>query len=71
MKLCSRIRWWRNAAGLTQSDLAKHVGVTSSAVAQWEAEQGTEPTHGHLDSIAKAAGVTLAEFWRDLPDGVA
>ena len=52
--LCHRIRTVRLNAKLTQASLAQQLGVTSSAVAQWEHPAGTRPSIEHLDEIARA-----------------
>lgn len=40
LELQERIKQARNEAGLSQESLAKLIGVTRSAVAQWEGSQG-------------------------------
>lgn len=57
--LADRIRRARRHARLSQSGLAGRVGVTSSAVAQWEHPNGTSPTLARLQSIATATAVNL------------
>lgn len=52
--------------GLTKAELARLVGVSSAAVAQWESGK-TEPTHESVSAIASAVGVSLSEFWGDPP----
>jgi transcriptional regulator with XRE-family HTH domain len=42
---------------MTQSDLARRIGVQRSAVTQWEREGGTSPSVGHLVQIACETGV--------------
>ena len=54
-----RIRRARVAAGLTQSELARRLGIQRSAVTQWERAGGTSPSLGHLASIACETGVTF------------
>lgn len=49
-----RIRRARVLARLSQSQLAKEVGVNRSAVAQWEREGGTHPSVEHLATVAVA-----------------
>lgn len=67
MKLHERITRWREAADLTKADLARACNVSSAAVAQWEAADGTEPSHDNVEKIAKAVKVTLSEFWGTPP----
>jgi transcriptional regulator with XRE-family HTH domain len=77
VSLPSRIRRWRVAAGLTMAELGSKCvsderpnGVSSAAVSQWEDEdddKGTTPTSENLEKIAKACGLSMAEFWGDPP----
>lgn len=57
--MSARIRHARRLIGLSQSALAKALGVGPSAVAQWELPTGTSPTLGHLTEIAKVAGISF------------
>src|SRR5215467_13498557 len=57
--MSSRIRHARRLVQLSQSGLAKTLGVGPSAVAQWELPGGTSPTLPHLTNIAKIAGVAF------------
>ena len=50
--LSTRIRQARMHCGITQSELARRVGVRRSAVTQWEHPQGTHPSTHHLIAIA-------------------
>ncbi len=59
MLLCDRIRFARRRSGLTQSLLAKRIGVGPSAVAQWEVPSGTTPAVSNLMKMATACGVSL------------
>lgn len=52
-----RIRRARVLANLSQSGLARAVGVNRSAVAQWEREGGTHPSVEHLASVCVATHV--------------
>jgi transcriptional regulator with XRE-family HTH domain len=52
--LTNRVRQARRAASQSQSDLASHVGVQRSAVAQWERQGGSRPTTENLSKIALA-----------------
>jgi len=52
----ARIRAGRERVGLTQAGLAERVGVTRSAVAQWETGRAGQ-VGGHLEKIAAALGV--------------
>jgi len=66
VKVCTRITRWREASGLTQADLARSVGISASAVSQWESGQ-TQPSHSNVDAIVKALGISLPKFWGALP----
>lgn len=50
--ISSRIRRARAVAAITQSELARRLGVQRSAVTQWERSNGTSPTVNHLVQIA-------------------
>jgi transcriptional regulator with XRE-family HTH domain len=67
--LPTRIRHSRRLGSLTQSALAKAIGVQPSAVAQWELPNGTSPTVPHLLSVADACGVAFE--WLATGRGVA
>src|SRR5690242_13656045 len=54
----ARIRQARQERGLTQDALAKAVGVTRSAVAQWETDRAGQVT-GNLGRIATALGTSI------------
>lgn len=56
-----RIRAARLARGMTQAELAAAVGVSRSAVAQWETERSGQVT-GNLTRIAAALGVSAAHL---------
>jgi transcriptional regulator with XRE-family HTH domain len=58
-RLCDRIRAARHGAKLSQATLATRVGVTPSAVAQWESTDGTRPGIDRLDTIASVTGVVF------------
>lgn len=58
-RLSDRIRIARRAAGLSQSRLAAQVGVTASAVAQWEQTLGTAPRLAMLKQLAVVAKVSF------------
>lgn len=58
MELNERIFKARNTAKLTQDQLAKAVGKTRSAVAQWEAGE-VRPRHSTLVDIAKATDTPI------------
>lgn len=54
-----RIREARRSAGMSQEELARACGVTTSAVAQWESRSArirTVPSTAHLLCISQATG---------------
>ena len=64
--MASRIRHWREQAGLSRRRLAALVSVTPPTVTFWE--QGVnQPTMENLGRIADACGVSLQEFFGALP----
>ena len=58
-RLADRIRLARRNAKLSQTALAQRVGVTPSAVAQWEHPDGTKPGVERLQAIATATGAAF------------
>jgi transcriptional regulator with XRE-family HTH domain len=61
--LSERITRWRESRdGLTQAALAQKIGISPSAVAQWELGE-TSPTTENLRKVADAVGVSLRVFW--------
>lgn len=58
MSIGSRIKQARQAAGLSQADLAEAMGITRSACSQWESDQGTGPRRERLEMLASELGVT-------------
>jgi transcriptional regulator with XRE-family HTH domain len=54
----ARIRAARLARGMTQADLAEAVGVSRSAVAQWETERSGQ-VRGNLTRIANVLSVSV------------
>jgi HTH-type transcriptional regulator/antitoxin HipB len=55
------IRQLREAAGMTQLELAVQVGVTPSAVYNWERGRN-EPKAMQLRALARAFGVSMDEI---------
>jgi transcriptional regulator with XRE-family HTH domain len=50
----SRVKLARRAAGLTQAGLAERLGVSRSAISQWERVDGSNPTAANLGNLALA-----------------
>lgn len=60
MKFNERLRESRHAAGLTQEQLADRLGLTRSAVGQWESDKlQTCPSTEHLLSLAEQLDVSF------------
>lgn len=57
--MSDRIRRVRVQAKINQAELARKVGVTSSAVAQWESTTGTQPSLKYIVEIARLCGASL------------
>src|ERR1700757_1858759 len=57
--LADRIRAARRAAQMSQAELAENLHVASSAVAQWEAANGTSPRIEKFPALASAMGVSV------------
>src|SRR5688572_5149852 len=55
--ISTRIRRARSVAQLTQTELARRLGVQRSAVTQWERTGGTTPSVAHLAQIATETAV--------------
>lgn len=52
----------RKAKKLSQTDLAKLVGVRPQSVQQWEVEGGTAPSRRNQEKVANALGISPAEL---------
>lgn len=57
-----RIKELREAAGMTQGDLAKAMNNLQSAVANWESEVAL-PRSRDLPQLARALGVEIGELF--------
>lgn len=57
-----RIKQFRKESGLTQHQLAAFVGVSGSAVGNWENRTQETPKGNNLLKLAEALGVTPAEL---------
>ena len=58
MNINDRIREAREQAGISQTELARLLGVTRSACSQWESPQGTAPRRERLEQLATLLGVS-------------
>jgi transcriptional regulator with XRE-family HTH domain len=63
----ARLRELREAAGLTQEQLAGRVGVKRDAVARWEARV-REPSWSNVVALAEALGVECGAFLEEPTD---
>ncbi len=64
----ARIRAARVTRGMTQADLAAAVGVTRSAVAQWETDRAGQ-LRGNVARIASALGISVGHLIQGDPHG--
>ncbi len=56
--VATRIREARRALGLTQDELARRIGVSRSAIAQWETDR-TGQVRANLARVAAVLGVSI------------
>ena len=61
MTIGKRIALLRKEKGLTQEELAQHMGVSGQAVSKWENDQ-TCPDISALPRLARLLGVTVDEL---------
>jgi transcriptional regulator with XRE-family HTH domain len=59
MAIHDRIREARDQAGISQTELARLLGVTRSACSQWESSGGTAPRRDRLEQLAGLLGVSF------------
>lgn len=59
MGIHDRIREARDQAGISQTELARLLGVTRSACSQWESSHGTAPRRERLEQLAQLLGVSF------------
>ena len=65
----ARIRAARLARGMTQADLAQVVGVSRSAVAQWETERSGQ-VRGNITRISRVLAVSVEHMLRGTEGGL-
>ena len=53
----------RKSAGLSQEQVAAHVGVTKGTISQWETEQG-KPKRKHVPKLASILAIDRGELER-------
>lgn len=66
MNLGARLAAWREYAGYSQSKLARTIGITRSAVWQWE-DGETVPGARNLAAAVDAFGISMERFYGPLP----
>lgn len=57
----ARLQRFRVRKGLSQMDIAAHLGVSAPSISGWEKGR-TRPKHARLDALADLLGVSLAEL---------
>lgn len=67
--MLSKVKEYRERAGLTQTELALKVGLSQSAVAKWETA-GYTPRAATLIRVADVLGVSLDQLYGREPPGV-
>lgn len=65
--LGERIAAAREMAGMNQSDLAREIGVTRSAIQQWESGQSKNLKLANLFAVARATGADIYWLGSDSP----
>lgn len=65
--LHTRIRRWREAAGMTRALLAEKCGVSPASVTYWEAPDGHGPATDRLAVICEVFGVSMSTFFGHMP----
>lgn len=66
MNSAQRLKSFREAAGMSQRELARRIGVTYSNVSFWEGT-GTIPRSDKLVPIAEALGISRQELLGEVP----
>ena len=58
----NRLSFWRKVRGLSQSDLAKLIGVTYMTISNWERDE-TVPTHSQIQRLAEFLRVAARDLY--------
>jgi len=64
MRFGSRLRLQRLKGGLTQSQLARSVRLTSAYINQLENSKAAPPTRAVCGLLARALGIDKSELWK-------
>lgn len=67
MAFGDRLREWREAAGLTQADLARRLNLAQQTISEWEQGRAA-PRRSRAADVAKLLNVDESEFLRSLAD---
>lgn len=62
MDTAERIKQLRERKDMSQSELARLVGVSPQSVQQWERPGGTAPKRSRLAKVAEVLGVTVGDI---------
>ncbi len=65
MKIGDRIKELRKESNLSQTQLAKEIGVSQKAIDYWE-RNVNEPKAGYVIKLVKRFGVMFDEFFADI-----
>lgn len=65
MKIGDRIKELRKESNLSQTQLAKEIGVSQKAIDYWE-RNVNEPKAGYVIKLVQRFGVTFDEFFADI-----
>ena len=63
-KVVLKVKELREAAGLTQVELAQKMGVAQNSISTWETETAL-PKTSMLFKLAKALGVTVGDLFEN------
>lgn len=66
MPLAARIAAWREHAKMSQADIGRRLGLTRQSVGAWERGE-SPPTQENLEALARLLGVTMSQFYGDVP----
>lgn len=67
--IATRIIYWRNKKGLSSIDLGRLLGKSKQTLSRWQNARGAPPLTD-VYRIARVCGVSLDEFWGEIPKKV-